>query len=532
MTAEPTTLGELVRAQSDRFGHAPFLFFGDRTLSFADLDDQVERVARGLAELGAGPGTGVAVLMPNSPEWLIAFFAVQRLGAYTVPVNVALKGEGLRHVIGHSDAGILVTAAEYAEAVQAVTPGLPGLHRVVVDEQQASADWRRPSGWIALGELEGMAPGPITRRTAVTGGISTIMYTSGTTGAPKGVVSRYGGLNLSGMRMLAGGLQADDVLYTCLPLFHANALLLTTARALAAGRPMALARRFSASRLWEDTRRYGVTTFNALGAMVPILVKQPERPDDADNPVRTVFSAACPASVWAEFERRFDVRIIEGYAAVDGGGYMTINFGQSPPGSIGKAPGGWRIVDDDGRDVAVGETGELLFEVDDPTRRKVEYYKNEAAGSARIDGGWFRTGDLMRSDAEGNLYFVDRKTDSLRRRGENISSWEVERELDRHPALLESAVFGVPSELGEDEVMAVVVVKEGCQVTPEELVAFAEERMAAFMVPRFIEFRESLPKTETHRTRKGELKRQGVGPATWDRQASPSRADRGNPRAG
>ena len=131
-------------------------------------------------------------------------------------------------------------------------------------------------------------------------------------------------------------LAPDEVLYTCLPLFHANALFLTTVRALVAGRPMVLARRFSASRLWDDTRRYGATTFNALGAMIPILMKQPVRPDDADNPVRIVFSAACPASVWAEFEERFAVHIIEGYAAVDGGGFAIINFGQSPKGSIGK----------------------------------------------------------------------------------------------------------------------------------------------------------------------------------------------------
>jgi crotonobetaine/carnitine-CoA ligase len=262
-----------------------------------------------------------------------------------------------------------------------------------------------------------------------------------------------------------------------------------------------------------------VTTFNGLGAMIPILMKQPERPDDADNPVRMVFSAACPASVWAAFEKRFGVHIIEGYAAVDGGGFAVVNMGASPKGSIGKPTTPIRIVDDDGKDVPVGQPGELLFQVDDAAQRKVEYYKNEEASSAKIREGWLHTGDLVHADEAGNLYFVDRKTDSLRRRGENISSWEVEREINAHPAVLESAIFGVPSDLGEDDVMAVVILKEGEKLTPEELIRHCEERMAKFMVPRYLEFRDALPKTETHRVQKSELKRAGVGPNTWDREA-------------
>ena len=178
-----------------------------------------------------------------------------------------------------------------------------------------------------------------------------------------------------------------------------------------------------------------------------------------------------------------------------------------------------RIVDDEGADVAPGEPGELLFQVDDAKRRRVEYYKNEKASNAKIRDGWLHTGDLVYADEEGHLYFVDRKTDSLRRRGENISSWEVEREIDRHPAVLESAVFGVPSDLGEDDVMAVVVRKEGEVLAPEDLIRHCEEQMARFMVPRYIEFRDALPKTGTHRIQKSVLKREGVGPDTWDRES-------------
>ncbi len=513
MADEPTTLAALIEARAKELGDKPFLYFEDRVISFAELNRQVNRAANGLAALGVEPGVGVAIMMPNSPEWLFVYFATQKLGAYAVPVNVALKGEGLRHVVDHSDSSVLVCHADYVEAIQAVRESLPKLRHIIVD----GAEGPVPEGWQPLDELMAASDADPQAKIDV-GAISVILYTSGTTGAPKGVVSRYGAINIAGIRQLGGMLEPDSVLYTCLPLFHANALQLTTTRALAMGFPMVLSRRFSASRFWDEIRRYGVTTFNALGAMIPILMKQPERPNDAENPVRLVISAACPASVWAEFEKRFVVRIVEGYAAVDGGGFSVVNIGNAPKGSIGKPLTPVRIVDDDGNEVTLGEPGELLFEVDDARRRRVEYYKNEEASNAKIRDGWFYTGDLVYADQEGNLYFVDRKTDSLRRRGENISSWEVERGIDSHPAVLESAVFGVPSDLGEDEVMAVVVLKPGETLAPEDLIRHCEERMARFMVPRYIEFRDALPKTETHRVQKSSLKQDGVGPDTWDRE--------------
>lgn len=515
MTGAPTTLAALIEAQAEQLGDRPFLHFEDRVIGFRDLNRQVNRAANGLAALGVGPGAGVAIMLPNAPEWLFVYFATQKLGAYAVPVNVALKGAGLRHVIQHSDASVLVCHPDYVDAVQGVRGELLSLREIVIDTRDAGPGCATPAGWRTLAEVMD-APDTDPDADIPVGGISAIMYTSGTTGAPKGVVNRY--QPLAG-RPFGAMYRDDDVLYTCLPLFHANALFLTTVQALTAGLPLALSRRFSASRFWSEIRRYGVTTFNALGAMIPILMKQPERADDADNPVRFVFSAACPASVWAEFERRFGVRIIEGYAAVDGGGFAVINVGNAPRGSIGKPTTPIRIVDDDGKDVSVGQPGELWFKVDDARRRRVEYYKDPDASRAKVHSGWLRTGDLVHADSQGNLYFVDRKTDSLRRRGENVSSWEVERELNRHPAVLESAVFGVPSELGEDEVMAVVVPRPGRPLTPGQLIRHCEERMARFMVPRYLELRDALPKTGTHRVQKSVLKRQGVGPDTWDREA-------------
>lgn len=519
--SEPTTLAGVLEAQAEKLGGKPFLHFEDRVVGFAETNRAANRIANGLRGLGVGPGVGVAVMMPNSPEWLFTYAATQKLFAYAVPVNVALVGEGLRHVIDHSDSAVLVCHPDYAEAVQAIRDRLGKLREIVVNTGDAPG-LPPPAGWRTLAELM-EAPDTNPGVEIRDGAISSIMYTSGTTGAPKGVVNRYSPLSIAGLRAFGAILRPDDVLYTCLPLFHANALFLTAIRALVLGRPMALSRRFSASRFWDEIRRYGVTTFNALGAMIPILMKQPERADDAENPVRFVFSAACPASVWEAFEKRFGLHIVEGYAAVDGGGFAVINAGQSPKGSIGKPAAPFRIVDDQDRDVPVGRPGELLFQIDDARRSRVEYYKNEAASEAKVQGGWLRTGDLVHADADGNLYFDDRKTDSLRRRGENVSSWEVEREINAHPAVLESAVFGVPSELGEDEGMAVVVLKPGESVSPAALVRHCEERMAGFMVPRYFELRDELPKTGTHRVQKSELKRAGVTARTWDREAASAR---------
>jgi crotonobetaine/carnitine-CoA ligase len=512
-----TTLAGVLEAQAEALGDRPFLYFEDRVIGFAELNRQVNRAANGLAALGVGAGVGVSIMLPNSPEWLFVYFATQKLSAYAVPVNVALKGEGLRHVLDHSDSSVLVCHPDYVEAIAAIREKLPKLREIAVDTAETPS-FSPPPDWRTLAQVMRASdanPGVAIQE----GALSALMYTSGTTGAPKGVVNRYQAATIAGLRAFGALLAPDEVLYTCLPLFHANALFLTSVRALALGRPMVLSRRFSASRLWDETRRYGVTLFNALGAMIPILMKQPERPDDARNPVRVVFSAACPASVWEAFEKRFGVRIVEGYAAVDGAGFSIMNFGQSPKGSIGRPTTPIRIVDDDGKDVPPRVPGELWFKIDDPARRRVEYYKNDEASSAKVHDGWLHTGDLVYADEQGNLYFVDRKTDSLRRRGENISSWEVEREINAHPAVLESAVFGVPSELGENEVMAVVVCRPGQRVTPEELWRWCESRMARFMVPRYLEFRAEIPKTETHRVQKSELKRRGVGPDTWDREA-------------
>jgi carnitine-CoA ligase len=512
---------ELLSRRAQTEGERCFLLFENERITYRQLNECANRVANGLDALGIKPNDGVAIMVPNRPEWLCAFFATQKLGAYAVPVNVALKGEGLAYILNHCEARALIIGSELFPQFEPIRASLGQLEHVIVD--LAAPDGSQeppPPGTIPLAQLMASASPAEVLRPVDPNAISNLMYTSGTTGLPKGVVMRNRAVDLAGPGLFSIPIyRPDDILYTCLPLFHGNALYLTVLRALANGLTVAISRRFSASRLWDEIRHYGATTFNALGAMIPILLKQPPRPDDGQNPVRLVLSAATPAWAWQEFEKRFNLTVWEGYGAVDGGGFSLMNIGQAPKGSMGKPPPGVeaKVVDDDGVEVAAGEVGNLVFKIDNPETRRVEYFKNPQASEAKVRRGWFSTGDLAYCDSEGNFYFADRKTDSIRRRGENISSFEVEKIINQHPAVLESGAYGVPSELGEDDVMVAVVLRPGQTVAPEELIRFCQERMAKFMLPRYIDFRSSLPKTETHRIQKTELKKQGVTPSTWDR---------------
>ncbi|WP_051927551.1 AMP-binding protein [Ruegeria halocynthiae] len=512
MSNDITTFAGLIESQAEKLADETFVLFEDQEISFATFNAQVNRVANGLRDLGCGKDTGVSIMMENAPEWLYVHFGVQKVNAYSVPVNTGLKGEGLKHIISHSDSSVLIIDDTFLDVIADIRDDLTKVKYVIVNRTGATAG---DEDELTLQKLMANSSEDNPQVAIENGPISTILYTSGTTGLPKGVVSRYREFHDEGIFFF---LQPRSTLYTCLPLFHANALEISTIHALSGGHRLALAKRFSASRFFDDIRRYKVDTFNALGAMITILMKQPERKDDADNPATVVISAACPVSEWEAFESRFGVKLFEGYGAVDGGGYNVFNVGTSPVGSVGKPSVPYRLVDDEGNDVAQGESGELIFEIDDPERRSVEYYKNPEASSKLVKDGWFYTGDLLHADADGNLFFDDRKTDSLRRRGENVSAWEVERDINKHDAVLESAVVGVKSDLGEDDVMAFIQLKPGTSVTPDELIAHCKGLMAEFMVPRYLEFRDEFPKTGTHRTQKAVLKKEGVGPNTWDRE--------------
>jgi crotonobetaine/carnitine-CoA ligase len=521
----PTTVPDLLRTRAELSPDDKFITFDGRDRTFAEALAAAGQMADALHYLGIRPGNKVASLLPNSTDILDVWFGASLLGAIFVPINVGLKGEGLRYIVEHSEATFIAVDASLVETLEAAVPSGAGpQHRYVSGACDA------PDPYRPLRELVSGAYPPAPGVTMDPGALASILYTSGTTGLPKGVMNCHNSFAVAAYEFTQRyvRIREDDVLYTSLPLFHLNAQSLTTIGSLVSGRPMVLAPRFSASGFFDDIRAHGATVFNSIGAMLTILFKQPQRPDDADNPVRLTMSAAAPPELWRQFESRFRLTILEIYGLTES---ATFCLGAPPDdiqvGKIGK-PVSWSevaIQHPDGTECMDGDAGEIVVRSKQPDTLFMGYYKNENATSAAMAGGWFHSGDRGRRDPDGHFVFLDRLKDSIRRRGENISSYQIEQVLNRHPHVAETAAVGVPSELGEDDVL-VVIVPRGEQPDCWELIEYCQGEMADFMVPRYIAFAAELPRTATQRVEKYKLRERGAT-AAWDRCAmDPGRAER------
>jgi crotonobetaine/carnitine-CoA ligase len=506
----PNTVLEVLSQKAAALGDKTALEFYDKQFSYRDIHLLSNKVANALAKFGISKGANVAIMLPNCPEFLFSWFGAAKLGAPVVPVNVALKGAGLEHILGESEAKALIVHPDYWEAAQRVRPS--GLEIVI------SSDGEIPQANASLESI--LSGGDDSDPPLVTEATDTmmIMYSSGTTGLPKGVIMPQAQIVGGAVLLQFAGIRADDVLYTCLPLFHANAAIISVWGAIGLGTKLCLGRRFSASRFWDEVRQYGATEFNALGSMMQMLWNQPPKPDDADNPVRIVLSAACPKEIWRDFEKRFGVTIVEFYGTVEGG--ITMAGPDAPVGSIGKPLpfNEMKIVDENDNECAPYQVGEIVARPVGGMAQLVKYYKNPEATAEKTRGGWLRTGDYGYRDENGYFYFVDRKKDVIRRRGENISSYEVERIVNQHPSVKESAAYAVPSEVGEDEVMVAIVLEEGHEFDPVSIIKYCIDNMAYYQVPRYLRVVDSFEKTETHRIKKTRLREEGVTPDTWDRE--------------
>lgn len=519
-------LGQLIEERARRHAGRTFFRFEDRTISYAEFDALSNRLANGLMAIGVRKGMHVALLIDNRPEIILLYAALGKIGAVSVPVNTAAKGELLAYYLTQSDSEMVLADIGLLDRLAPVLGKVPKMTHVIGVPDRDAPYVRHAGIDVAQSDYQALLeapPTPVESDVRFTD-LHSLVYTSGTTGPSKGNMSTHAHTVTCGHDLArAYGYREDDVLYVCLPLFHGNAWLCSVMPALIAGASVAVARRFSASGFWQDIRRFGATQFNALGAMTNFIWSRPPEPTDRDHSVRQVMVVPTP-QFFEGFEKRFGIEFTSVYALTDCG--MVTARGPDDPkekwASAGKACPDVeiRIVDDDDFEVPTGQPGEIVVRTDQPWMFAQGYYNMPDATANSRRNLWFHTGDRGYLDADGYLYFVDRKKDAIRRRGENISSFEVERIIVSHPAVLEVAAYPVRSEHSEDEVMVSVVRREDCALDEKELIAHCAENMAYFMVPRYVEFVPALPKTMTEKVEKYRLKAAAEArlPHVWDRE--------------
>lgn len=518
------TIGHLLADKAATVGDRTCLIWGDTRYSYVEIHALTNRYANGFASLGIKKSDHVALLLANHPEFLFAAWGLGKIGAVAVPLNTAAKGDLLRYFLTQSDAKWLIVEEEFAARAAEVVPSLNGLEGVI-HIGSASAIGRTGKRLVDFGAVptsDGRAP---PTDAVAFSDPAFIIYTSGTTGPSKGVISPHAqGVNVGRYCARQYGYARDDVLYVCLPLFHVNALWYSCNAALWVGAAVALSPRFSASGFWDDIVRTGATQFNALGVMASLLLKQP--PSDAERRHKVRQSMVVPLSKqsFKEYSERFRLKVTSLFAATETFA-VTLYKPDEPADKAASAghPHGHAdvtIVDDLDQPLAAGAVGEILVRPREPWTGMLGYYKMPEATVEANRNLWFHTGDRGYLDADGYLWFVDRKKESIRRRGENISAYEVEMLIAKHPDVLEVAAVAVASELGEDDVMVYVVRRQPAALTETSLVEFCAANMSYFMVPRYVAFIEALPKTASEKIEKYKLKQMAAADLSslWDRE--------------
>ena len=517
---EARTVPEMLRRQAERHGDRPLFICGDEQWSFAETRDIVARSAGLLAAAGIEPGDRVALMCGNRPELLRLILGCAWAGAVSVPLNAAARGFQLQHMLGNSGAKILAIEAQFLPALGSIDLNALPLTRIwiiggpVVSGAPVRATIPIEALPAAKAAAQPAALGP--------GDVFTILYTSGTTGLSKGVCcphaqyfwwGAYTGWQL--------GLRQGDVLHTPLPLFHTNALNCFF-QALLYGATQVVETRFSVSGFWPALGRSGATVTYLLGAMVPMLLSQSPAAAEREHRVRVALAPGVPANFHDDFTRRTGVVLLDGFGSTESNLIIASRHDDRKPGAMGRLVPGFqvRVVDDHDNEVSHGEAGELIVRADEPFAIANGYFGMPEKTIEAWRNLWLHTGDRVIRDSDGYYRFVDRMKDAIRRRGENISSYEVEQVLVSHPAVALAAVFPVSSDLAEDEVMAAIVLNDGAKVREEELVRFCENKMPYFAVPRFIELTETLPRTENGKVQKFKLRERGRSAATWDREAA------------
>jgi len=511
------TLPAMLTRQAERFAQKPLVTAGGTTWTYADTYEAAARCAGTLRSAGIEPGDRVAVICSNRIEFLEIVLGCAWLGAIAVPINVASRGPQLQHILSNCAARLLVMEAAYAENLTLLHP----------PELAIEAIWLiDPTTDVRIGKVVSTSmPRGSERRAAAAvgpGDLALILYTSGTTGPSKGVCcpqAQYFWWAVNTASLLQ--LRADDVLCTSLPLFHTNALN-TFYQALLTGSSVCFEKRFSASRFFASLAHYRATVTYVLGAMVPILLSRPCSAEEAAHTVRVALAPGVPAQFHEEFTQRTGIRLLDGWGSTETNFVLGATIEHQKPELMGPVFEGFqaRVVDDQGNDVADDAPGELVVRADDPSAFASGYFRAPEKTAEAWRNRWFHTGDRVVRQSDGYFRFIDRLKDTIRRRGENISSFEVEQVLLGHAAVANAAAFPVRSRLAEDEVMAAVILHPGRQLTEAELIAFCEPRLPYFAIPRYLEFVRELPTTESGKVQKYKLRERGVTEKTWDREAA------------
>ena len=513
-------LGALLSDAALRAPDARFLQLGGATLTHGELEEQATRLGGALQAVGVRKGDRVAIILPNCIEYVVAIFALAKIGAVQVPINTFLRGEFLRHQIGESQASVVIADELGIGQLAPIVATLPDLCAV-----------------IAVGPCKKSLPVPIEEYAALMASgaeaklpkvtaedLCNILYTSGTTGASKGCMLSHGYYTwIPEAFVRAGWYGEGDAIFGANPLFHASGQIWIVVTALSCRGEAIVEPAFSASTFMRRLRETEATVFNGMGAMIAMLLAQPPSPEDRNHRIRQATCVPTTRETWHAFHDRFGIRLnsevfgqTEFYPA-------TITPAGEPltPGGAGKVMPHveLRIVDDLDREVPTGEVGEIVMRPRQPRTMFSGYFNNPAATAQAWRNLWHHTGDYGRLDESGTLYFADRKKDSLRRRGENVSSMELEAAILTHDAVAAVAVHAVPSELGEDEIKACIIPKAEAKVSPEELFSFFKASLPYYAIPRYVEFMDEFPRNSVNRVQKFKLRELGITPETLDFEA-------------
>lgn len=504
-----TFLGSLKRAEALRGDQPAVRFTNGKDHTALELLTKAGQLASIFVDMGVRPGDRVAILCGNRVEFLWAMFAAVWVGAVPAALNVSLRGGTLRHQLDDLEPKVIIceeaTAMTLSECLDRSDPRLMNIDLDPVFAALHADDCN-------IGIAPASPAGPTEA--------AVITYTSGTTGMSKGIIySNEMTVTFGECNDWLLGYTPDDVAFNCLPLFHGNSLFCTLVPAMRAGAFVVFGPTFSASNYWNTVRAQGATVLSLLGSMIPILLSQPLRDDDATSPARIALAVPNPDKQFHEFEARFGLKLTSLYGMTDMG--VVIGVPHDTPGRPGKCGienPNWEcfVADDDDMPVADGEIGELLVRPRRPHIMLMGYWRNPQATVTAWRNLWFHTGDYLRRDSEGWFEFVDRKKDAMRRFGENISSFEVESALMSHPSVEEVAVYAVPSALVEDEVMASVVLRGESLHTAADLLEHCVKELPYYAVPRYYRIVIELPRTQTAKILKTELRRIGIDHLTWD----------------